>query len=268
MILVVVLFVSGAVAVFANSLPTAIPNSSFELGIVGGVPTSWTAEYIDFEGANPPALGTFHHNLEKSAAAYYDGSYSLYGRAYYRQDQFRKNNPCAWTWAHSEYVNASSATTVTMYMRSISRTKPSHWGWTSYIFLKLSDGTNQVTYQLYEWREYPQGHAYEVNHYDSIAQGADGQQWYVYTRDVPSTLDKSHIKVSIGWLADSWFWYPGGVVALSSYVDDVHFSPITATIDIDPDVLNLKGNGKWVTAYIELPEGYDGSRCTQPSQRS
>lgn len=32
---------------------------------------------------------------------------------------------------------------------------------------------------------------------------------------------------------------------------------ITATIDIDPDALNLKSRGKWVTAYIELPEGYD-----------
>ena len=29
---------------------------------------------------------------------------------------------------------------------------------------------------------------------------------------------------------------------------------ITATIDIDPDVLNKKSNGKWITCYIELPE--------------
>jgi len=28
------------------------------------------------------------------------------------------------------------------------------------------------------------------------------------------------------------------------------------TIDIDPDTLNLKSKGKWITAYIELPEGY------------
>jgi hypothetical protein len=31
---------------------------------------------------------------------------------------------------------------------------------------------------------------------------------------------------------------------------------ITATIDIDPDTLNLKSNGEWVTAYITLPEDY------------
>lgn len=32
---------------------------------------------------------------------------------------------------------------------------------------------------------------------------------------------------------------------------------IPGTIDFDPDTLNLKSKGKWVTAYIELPEGYD-----------
>ena len=34
---------------------------------------------------------------------------------------------------------------------------------------------------------------------------------------------------------------------------------ISAAIDIDPDTLNLKSKGKWITAYIELPEGYDVS---------
>lgn len=28
-------------------------------------------------------------------------------------------------------------------------------------------------------------------------------------------------------------------------------------INIDPDTLNLKSKGKWITCYIELPEGYD-----------
>ena len=32
---------------------------------------------------------------------------------------------------------------------------------------------------------------------------------------------------------------------------------ILATTDIDPDTLNLKSKGKWVTAYIELPDDYD-----------
>jgi len=32
---------------------------------------------------------------------------------------------------------------------------------------------------------------------------------------------------------------------------------IEATVDIDPRVLNLNSEGKWVTCYVELPEGYD-----------
>ena len=32
---------------------------------------------------------------------------------------------------------------------------------------------------------------------------------------------------------------------------------VQATIDINPDTLNLKSEGKWITCYIELPEGYD-----------
>lgn len=34
-------------------------------------------------------------------------------------------------------------------------------------------------------------------------------------------------------------------------------SVITATIDIDPDTLNLKSKGKWITCYIEPPEDYN-----------
>ncbi len=32
---------------------------------------------------------------------------------------------------------------------------------------------------------------------------------------------------------------------------------IPATIDIDPDTLNLRSQGRWITAYIELPGGFD-----------
>lgn len=37
----------------------------------------------------------------------------------------------------------------------------------------------------------------------------------------------------------------------------VTVNPIEATIDFDPDTLNKKSRGKWVTVYIELPEDYD-----------
>lgn len=32
---------------------------------------------------------------------------------------------------------------------------------------------------------------------------------------------------------------------------------IEATVDIEPDTLNLKSKGKWITCYIWLPEDYD-----------
>jgi len=32
---------------------------------------------------------------------------------------------------------------------------------------------------------------------------------------------------------------------------------INATVDINPRALNLRSRGKWITGYIELPEGYD-----------
>jgi len=40
---------------------------------------------------------------------------------------------------------------------------------------------------------------------------------------------------------------------------------IIATIDINPQSLNLRSKGKWVTAYIELPEGYDVSNINVSS---
>ena len=34
------------------------------------------------------------------------------------------------------------------------------------------------------------------------------------------------------------------------------WSSIPATVDVDPDILSLRSRGNWVTAYIELPEGF------------
>jgi len=42
---------------------------------------------------------------------------------------------------------------------------------------------------------------------------------------------------------------------------------IPATIDFDPDTLNLKDKGKYVTVYIELPPGYNVSQIDISSIR-
>ena len=36
-----------------------------------------------------------------------------------------------------------------------------------------------------------------------------------------------------------------------------YMSVVTATVDIDPDTLNLRSKGKWITGYIELPGDYN-----------
>jgi len=41
----------------------------------------------------------------------------------------------------------------------------------------------------------------------------------------------------------------------SAYVE-VGAGSLLAEVDINPDVLNLKSKGNWITSYIELPEGY------------
>jgi len=41
------------------------------------------------------------------------------------------------------------------------------------------------------------------------------------------------------------------------FFDDLNLTPVPATVDIDPNTLDLKSQGKWITAYVTLPEGYD-----------
>jgi parallel beta-helix repeat protein len=45
----------------------------------------------------------------------------------------------------------------------------------------------------------------------------------------------------------------------SQLTHDEFMLQTATTIDIHPDILNLKSKGRWVTAYIELPEGYNVS---------
>ncbi len=49
------------------------------------------------------------------------------------------------------------------------------------------------------------------------------------------------------------WWLIDDIVTDAPSIVDI----IEATVDIDPDTLNLKGKGQWITCYIELPEGYD-----------
>ena len=48
----------------------------------------------------------------------------------------------------------------------------------------------------------------------------------------------------------------GNITGGGDYLPLVHPTSVGATIDIDPNTLNLKSEGNWITAYIELPGGY------------
>jgi len=55
------------------------------------------------------------------------------------------------------------------------------------------------------------------------------------------------------FVVDAPFSFGVGCVAVEYETIPV----ITATVDIDPQTLNLKSNGEFITAYIELPAGYN-----------
>jgi len=57
---------------------------------------------------------------------------------------------------------------------------------------------------------------------------------------------------------DNWFdfWFNSRVSQIIS--DEPPFYVLTpANVQIEPDTLNLKSNGEWITAYIEFPEVYE-----------
>lgn len=47
-----------------------------------------------------------------------------------------------------------------------------------------------------------------------------------------------------------------GTVILTSY-HYVYVGPLPATVEINPETLNLKSNGEWITTYITFEDGYD-----------
>jgi len=64
--------------------------------------------------------------------------------------------------------------------------------------------------------------------------------YYIYCIDLPQTLS------NLG----------GGLYNFSQELPSLAEGSIVATVDFDPDALNINSKSKWVTIYIELPEGY------------
>ncbi|MEW6221865.1 MAG: kelch repeat-containing protein [Candidatus Hadarchaeota archaeon] len=87
----------------------------------------------------------------------------------------------------------------------------------------------------------------------------DGVGWTQATEEAGWGLRKGHSAV----IFDNRMWIIGGFEYNScSLKNDLWYSApseqvLQANVDIDPDTLNLKSKGKWITVYIELPEGYN-----------
>ncbi|UCE38716.1 MAG: hypothetical protein JSW00_05670, partial [Thermoplasmata archaeon] len=54
----------------------------------------------------------------------------------------------------------------------------------------------------------------------------------------------------------AWFDYDG-VNKVGPTEFEITKRGFMAKIDIDPDTINLDSQGKWITCYIDLPEGYN-----------
>ena len=71
-------------------------------------------------------------------------------------------------------------------------------------------------------------------------------------------------KVATHTYSEAWSYSPtvevmdsGGLSSTASVELVVSPASIDALVDFEPNALNPKSMGKWLTAYIELPEGYD-----------
>jgi len=66
--------------------------------------------------------------------------------------------------------------------------------------------------------------------------------------------------------ADEWDTYPKDTVTYLGWHIWEELAPLEVTVNLDPDTLNLKSGGKWITAYVEVTgNGYDATNIDQCS---
>ncbi|MBN1503726.1 MAG: hypothetical protein JW952_01545 [Candidatus Eisenbacteria bacterium] len=107
--------------------------------------------------------------------------------------------------------------------------------------------------------------------YIGYATSGNGTTWNAWPDPVlspgPETWDSKYVLMP-AVLRDGTvyrMWYPGAddgagsgeAIGYAGEMAIVVPRVVPATVDFDPNTLNLKSNGKWVTCYIELPEGYN-----------
>ncbi len=95
---------------------------------------------------------------------------------------------------------------------------------------------------------------------DGTPQTTPYTEWLLegsYTLEMPQTHNRH---VWSHWLEDGDTNRTKTVVMDTSITLTAVYKPVaTVTIEIHPETLNLKSKGRWITCYIELPEGYNVS---------
>jgi hypothetical protein len=108
------------------------------------------------------------------------------------------------------------------------------------------EGVNDASFQIW-WNS--------VDVSDSLNEIGDGfYQISLEPITVAPDEDPILLNISIHKVGYDPLYYESYIAVSSGIINNEE--TITASIDFDPDVLNLNSNGKWVTVYIELPEPY------------
>jgi dipeptidyl aminopeptidase/acylaminoacyl peptidase len=75
-----------------------------------------------------------------------------------------------------------------------------------------------------------------------LYQSNENGNWDLYIIDTENGLNMPFLATPYNELHPDWYYGP---------------DKIEAEIDVNPDVINLKSKGNWITVYITLPDGYN-----------
>lgn len=139
--------------------------------------------------------------------------------------------------------------------------------WTSYSIIKdnlISNNNHGIWAYAYQCTFYHNNIIQNV--YQALDYRPDTNYWHHvdllegnYWSDYPGIDDGSgtgkHAIAGDG-IGDTDVPWPGQDFDYYPFTRKSGWILINATIDIDPDTLNLQSNGQWITACITLPEGY------------
>lgn len=86
----------------------------------------------------------------------------------------------------------------------------------------------------------------------------DGHLYYVWIPLRPVPLDRIELAIDPASYAQNTYCSQGDWFGVTINGLTIEYHPsIPATMAIEPGTLNLDSQGKWITAYLSLPEGYD-----------